>query len=308
MAGIYFLYPQLLLLLLVIPLFIMIYFFGLFYNKKKAIVFANFEALERISDVEIFSKHFVELYFNIAILALIVFAIAGPVLYFNAETSSFSYVLAIDNSGSMKTADIYPNRLDSAKESAKRFVDLLPIATEISVLEFSGDAKILQEMDVSKFKTKLAIDSINFGNVEGTNIYNSILTANEIFGDRNRKALIIISDGQLNVRDTPEIIRYATKNSIIIYTIAIGTEEGGLTEFDTISKTDKDILQSLAFNTGGQFFEAESLDEIDNSFDELLTQINLEVYIDISFYLLLGVLGLFVINWLLHNVRFRTIP
>ena len=58
MVSFLFLYPKFLFLLLIVPLFVVIYFFGILYNKKRAIVFANFQAMERIYDIEIFSKNF----------------------------------------------------------------------------------------------------------------------------------------------------------------------------------------------------------------------------------------------------------
>ena len=52
--GLAFVYPGFLFLLLLIPLFIGIYFLSFYYNKKKALVFPNFEAVERVFGVEIF--------------------------------------------------------------------------------------------------------------------------------------------------------------------------------------------------------------------------------------------------------------
>ena len=57
-----FLYPKFLMLLLLVPFFIFVYFFSIAYNKKKAVLFANFEAMERFYDVEFFSKNFLALY------------------------------------------------------------------------------------------------------------------------------------------------------------------------------------------------------------------------------------------------------
>ena len=308
MSVISFLYPKFLLLLLLVPLFIFIYFFSFIYTKKKAVVFGNFEALERISDVEFFSKNFIALYTNIAILCLLVFSLAGTSIDFNANTSDYSYIIAIDNSGSMRTSDIPPTRLDAAKIAGKEFIDLLPVGTEAGVLAFSGDAVVMQELDTSKLKNKLAVDSIDFGNVQGTNVYNVLLTANKLFDARRMKSVVIISDGQLNVGDAPQIVRYANRNSIIINTIAIGTREGGLTEFNTISKVDEDFLKALAFESGGKFFRAQDLPELRDSFEEIALNIDKNVSIDISFYLLLITLILFTFNWIISNFRFKSLP
>ncbi|MDO8517282.1 MAG: VWA domain-containing protein [Nanoarchaeota archaeon] len=308
MVSVSFLYPSFLLFLLIVPLFILVYFWGIFYNKKRSVLYSNFEALERISGIEIFSKNYLMLYLNIIILCLMVFSISGAVLNYTATTSSFSYVLAIDNSGSMSAVDISPNRLEAAKNAANRFVELLPAGVEVGVIEFSGDAKIQQNLDTSKLKTQSAISSVSFGEVQGTNIYNAIIVSNKLFGTKTMKSLILISDGQLNVGDTLDIINYAKRNHIVINSIAIGTKEGGVAEFNTVSKVDEDVLKSLALETNGRFFSANSLTNFDDSFNYLLKEVEKEVSIDISLYLMIAALVLFAFSWLLINFRFKIFP
>jgi len=306
--NISFLYPGFLLFLLLIPLIILIYFLSSFYNKKKAILFPNFEAVERVSGTDIFSKNFISLYFNIAIIFLIVVGISGAVIHMRANTSSYSFVIAIDNSGSMKAADIEPNRLEAAKSAAKNFADLLPFGVEVGVIGFSGDASVYGNMDNSKIRVKGAIDSIDFGEVQGTNIFNAVVAANKLLEKRKMKTIVLISDGQLNVGDTGQIIRYANRNNIIINTILAGTTEGGLTEWNTISKSDEDIMKSLAFNTDGKFFKVQDKEELENSFDDILKKQEREIKIDISLYLFIAALILICIDWWLFNFRFRTLP
>jgi Ca-activated chloride channel family protein len=226
MAMLSFLYPKFLILLLLIPFFIFIYFFSIVYNKKKAVLFANFEAMERFYDLEFFSKNFLFLYLNLAVLILLVLSLAGTSVSFIAETSTFSHSLLIDNSWSMETDDVLPSRMEAAKSSAGRFVDSLPIGAEISVIAFSGDAVVMQEPTNSKILSKMAINNIDYGQVQGTNIFNALVVANKLLGDRRLKSLVLISDGQLNIGDAPQILRYATRESLTINTIAIGTREG----------------------------------------------------------------------------------
>lgn len=308
MVSLSFLYPRFLLLLLLIPLFIFVYFLGLIYNKKKAIAFANFEAMERIYNIEVFSKNFLTLYLNIIILCLLVFSLAGIVLVFDAKTSSFSYVLAIDNSDSMKVADMGSSRLNAAKDSAKRFVDLLPQGVDFAVIGFSGDAKIYHELDNSKLKIKMAVDAVDFGEIQGTNIYNAVLTANKILGDAKMKSIILISDGQLNVGDTYQIIRYANRNNLVLNTILIGTALGGQTQFNTTSTADEEVMKALAFNTDGKFFRVSDLEVLDEAFSDISGTTNRQVFLDISMYFLIGALILFSFSWITHNFRFKTIP
>ena len=305
---IHFLYPALLLLLFLVPVFVLIYILAILYNKKKAISFPNFEALERIGGVEFFSRNYVGLYISVIIIFLLVFAVSGMSVSYNVDSSSFSYVIAVDNSVSMKVSDLQPNRMEAAKSSAKNFVDSLPSGSEVGVIAFSGDAKILQQLDNSKIKTKMAIDSINFGDVQGTNILNALIAAKDIFKDKRLKSIIILSDGQINVGETPKVIRYANDYGIVINSFAIGTSAGGLTEFDTVSKVDEDILKSYAFNTNGKFFLVKDGSSLEDSFKELLDETNKEVSFDLSMYLILGAIFLFLIYWTVSNFRFKVLP
>jgi len=303
-----FLYPKFLGLLLLVPFFVLVYLFSMMYNKKKSVVFANFAAMERFYGIEFFSKNFAAMYFNLIILVLLVFALAGTAISFNVDTSAFSYVVAIDVSNSMSSDDVYPTRLDAAISEAKNFIDLLPVGVEVGIISFSGDATVLQTLETSKFKLKSALDAVDYGAIQGTNIYNALITANKLFDLRQMKSVVLISDGQLNVGDAPQIIRYVNRNNLIVNTIAIGTEEGGLTESNTISKVDEDFLKSLAFNSDGEFFRAKDLGDLGETFESLIRKTNREVTIDISFYLLLAAILIFSLLWVLYNLRFKVVP
>ena len=122
------------------------------------------------------------------------------------------------------------------------------------------------------------------------------------------KSVILISDGQVNVGDAPQIIRYINRNNIIVNTIAVGTEEGGDTEMGVISKVDEDFLKSWSFNSGGHFFRVKDIGDMSESFNALVDETYKEVEVDLTFYLLLATLLLFTILWVLYNLRFKTIP
>lgn len=306
--NISFLYPKFLIFLILVPFFVLVYFFSIAYNKKKAIVFANFEAMERFYDIEFFSKNFMALYANIIVLVLVIFSLAGTVVSFYADTSEFSYVIAIDSSSSMATEDVSPNRLEVAKTEAKKFVDLLPVGVEVGVISFSGDALVLLEPDNNKPKIKMAIDSIEFGEVQGTNVYNALISANKVLGVTRKKSVLLMSDGQLNVADAPQVIRYIGRNNLIVNTIAIGTEEGGVSLFNTVSKIDVDFLKSLAYNSNGEFFMTQNENDLGSHIESLVSETNKEIEIDVTFYFLISAILIFSIMWVLYNLRWKVLP
>jgi hypothetical protein len=307
MVGVSFDYPYLLFLLFLIPVYIFIYFVSMIYNRKKAILFSNFEALERISDVEIFSKGLINLYLGIVVLILMVFASAGTYVNFNAESSKFAYVIVIDNSASMKTSDLGESRLEAAKGIAKDFVNGLQIGSEVGVIEFSGETNILQKLDTSKLKTSIAIDSVDYGDVSGTNLYDAVIGADRLMETRNAKSILLISDGQFNLGNIDQISSYILRNNIIVNSILTGTDSGGVSEFNTTSTADASVMQQLSFESEGKILKFQG-DGLDGSLSSLSSSITREVSINITTYLMVLVIILLLISWILYNFRFRAIP
>src|SRR6056297_992390 len=129
--------PEFLLFLLAIPLIVLIHFYSLKTSKKKAMKFANFEAIGRVKGIDLFSKNIVILIISLLIVLFIGLAVSGITLHYRAESSSFSFVIAIDSSSSMEADDFSPNRLEVAKSTAINFIEKSPISTRIGIISFS---------------------------------------------------------------------------------------------------------------------------------------------------------------------------
>jgi Ca-activated chloride channel family protein len=310
MVSFSFVYPQFLWFLMLVPFFVLVYFSSLSSNKRRGIVFGNFKALERFYGIEFFSKNFFNLNFNLLILILLIFALAGMGVNFNANTMDASFVLAIDTSSSMLTEDISPSRFDSAKVAAKDFIVDIPVGTNVGVIGFSGATVVYQDITTNKLLSTMGINNIEIGEVSGTNVYDALLSSDKMFdslGDGKKRVVILISDGQSNVGDAPLLIEYAERNNIIIYSICVGTEAGGESVYNVISKADVDFLKSLSFNTGGEFYMIS-----DGDFSEFLNDFNANgiynIDMDLSIYLIIFDILLFFINWVLYNFRFKVYP
>lgn len=308
MVGVSFIYPKFLFFFFLVPVFIIIYFFNLAHNRKKAIIFSNFESLEKIPGIEFFSRNFLALYLNLAILALLILAISGITISIDTKSDPYSYVVAIDNSDSMRTSDVLPTRLDVAKEFSSEFIDALPIGIKIGIISFSGSTEIVHELETSKVKLKASMDSIDFSLSYGTNLYNTMVLANKLLENEKYKSVLVISDGQFNLVDIPQAVKYAQKNNIFINTILVGTEEGGnLTEFDTVLRADETSLQSLASDTGGKFFDTQGKG-LEKSVKDSLIIIDTKISLNFSIYLIMLAIVLFFINWILYNFKFSVLP
>lgn len=268
----------------------------------KTLKFANFEAIARVKGIDLYSKNIMLLIFNIFFAVLLVFSLAGLTLHKEMKTSDFSFVIAIDNSESMSATDLAPNRLAAAKETAEGFVDNLPYESQLGIISFSGNSRIEQALTRNKQEAKFAIGNIEISDVKGTDIYEAISNSMQVFEEEKNKAVVILSDGQINVGNIKEVIDYAKYNEILIHTMGIGTVVGGEVSYG-FSKLDEESLKSLAYNTGGKYFNVKNTQELEKSFSDIIKETQKLGKIDLSFYLIIAVIILFIIKEFLLSIN-----
>lgn len=295
-----------------IILLIILHFITLRQVKRRALKFANFEAIERVTGSEILSKNVLLLYLRLLVVICVILAAAGTTLWYSGRTSNSDYALAIDASSSMLAEDIKPNRLEAAKTTAVEFVDSLKARTEIAVISFSGSSFVEQELTSDLLKVKTAVRGIEVKYVGGTDILDAVVTSVDmLFKGKNLKTIILLTDGQLNIGSLNEIIDYARKNQVTIHTIGIGTVSGGQITVGNIgvySKLDEDTLKSMAYNTGGTYHTASSGEEFTKAYQDIISISTARLSFDASATLIFTALLLLLIEWFLVNTRFRTLP
>lgn len=299
-----FTHPQYLFLLFAIPIFFIIHFYSIGNRKRKALNFANFNAIARIKGIDFFSKNIILLILNSLIALSLIFAVSGLTVQVMKEASSFSFVILIDTSESMGTNDFFPDRLTVAKQTAVDFVESSPFGSRFGIVSFSGDAYI--EQDITHDKTEI-INSINNIKIEGyggTDLFEAIITSSKMLQDEELKAIVLLSDGQINVGTIEQIIDHSQKREVIIHSIAMGTLEGGNTTYQTISKLDEDFLKGVSYNTEGKYFLAEDKIALSESFQDILIKTQKKVSIKLTTYLVLLSIFLFFIEFLLMNTRY----
>jgi len=299
--------PQYLSLLFLIPVIILIHLITLRTSKRKALIFANFEAISRVKGVDILSKNIGILVLTIVIVSLLSFVAAGTVLHRQVSTSSFSFIVAIDASRSMEATDVSPSRLEVAKATSLEFIDQLPDTSKAGLVSFSGNTYIEQDLTRNKELLRSATSEVRRNPIEGTDVYELVVTSTNLMIKEEGKAIILMSDGQMNIGKLEEAIAYANENDVVIDTIAIGTKAGGQTSFG-LSKLDEDTLKSLAYNTGGNYFNAQNKAELSDYFKNIIKLTNRKVSTDLTMYLSILVISLFVIQYFLINTRYKTFP
>ncbi len=307
MVTITFAKPTFLIFLIVIPFLIVIHFMMLRRKRSHALTFANFDAIARVKGIDILSKNISMLIITAVITALLIFSLAGITLHRTLESSSFSFVLAIDSSRSMEAIDMLPNRFEVAKETASIFVDLTAPGTEIGVISFSGNAFIETPLINDKTILKQIIKSIPLSSIGGTDLYEAIITSANLLDKEEAKAVIILSDGRINIGTVDDAVAYADKNDLVVHTVGLGTSEGGNTSFG-FSRLDEDSLKGLSFNTEGKFFRAQNEEELQRSLSDIMDLRVKRVSFDLMLYTLMMALILLIVGYILGNTRYRVFP
>lgn len=305
--------PMYLWLLLIIPLFIITHFYSLKYVKKRAIRFANFEALSRISGGVKISINWIILLLRFLIIALLIFSAAGMVYWYSGLRSDNNFILAIDASGSMLANDLKPNRLEAAKNAALFFVDNLHSDAEVGVVSFSGIGEIEHHLSASRYEIKEAIRQINFKSIHGTAIGDVVkISMNMLSENEKPRVVILLTDGRENIAAEEEVVKVielAKKNEITIHTIGIGTEEGGeLPQLDMVSTLDEEFLTKISTMTGGRYFHADTNDRLKEAYELIATSTTSNVPIKLRIPLILIVIFLIFIEWGIINTKYKSIP
>ena len=305
--------PLYLWFLLVVPLIIIAHYFSLRYSRKRAVKFANFIALARVSEkVGISSNNFI-LFLRVIVFVSVIFAISGTSVWYSGTQIDADYIVVIDSSSSMLADDFFPTRFDAAKDAAKKFTDKLPIYSSIGIIGFSGTSYVAQPLTQDKQSLRRAVDNLDIMKSGGTDIGGAIITAtNLLISSSKPRVVILITDGRSNVGfEVGQAISYANNNRIIVNTIGVGTEEGYFLEVDEQLGplgVDTKELELIASSTGGEFYHPETIAELNKIYEGISKVEKSKVSLDLTFFLLVFILAILFVEWILINTKFRIIP
>jgi Ca-activated chloride channel family protein len=139
-----FLWPELLWLLVLVPVVVGLYLLLLRRKKRLAVRYASLAMIkEAIGAGNRVRRHIPPLLFLVA-LTLMIVAIARPAAIVTLPSQHETIILAMDVSGSMRAVDVHPNRLTAAQEAARAFINDQPHNVRIGIVSFAGTAAVVQ--------------------------------------------------------------------------------------------------------------------------------------------------------------------
>ncbi|WP_431273871.1 VWA domain-containing protein [Variovorax ureilyticus] len=311
-----FLWPQFLWLLLALPLLVLLYLWLLRRKKKLALRYASLSIVrEAMGAGQTIRRHIPPFLFMLALAAMLV-AAARPMAVVVLPSNQQTIILAMDVSGSMRAADVQPNRLVAAQEAAKSFLKELPRTVKVGIVAFAGSAQVAQLPTTNREDLVTAIDSFQLQRATATG--NAIVVSLATlfpdagidisdFGPQSRErgtpidragkpppkdftpvapgsytsaAIIMLTDGQRTTGVDPlDAAKAAADHGVRVYTVGIGTVDGETIGFEGWSmrvRLDEETLKAIANKTNAEYFYAGTAHDLKKVYTALSSRLTVE--------------------------------
>ncbi|MCE2950349.1 MAG: VWA domain-containing protein [bacterium] len=153
-----FLWPDLLWLMLLVPVLAGAYIYALRRRRRSAVRYASLSLVRGALGPGQKVRRHLPPALLLAGLALALFAVARPMATITLPSEYTTLVLAIDVSRSMRAADVAPDRITAAQEAAKAFIESLPRNVRLGIATFAGTAAVVQVPTDNREDMVAAID------------------------------------------------------------------------------------------------------------------------------------------------------
>lgn len=165
----------------------------------------------------------------------------------------YDFAFVVDTSGSMEG-----QRIEYAKQSMNNFVDCLTDNDNACLVSFESNAYLKARLGATKGTLHTAINSLNaYGGTYVSSGLNMALNQLIASTSGNQKAIVLICDG--DVDSVQSYVNIAKANNIKIFAI-------------NVISADNDILQSMADETGGEYYYAYTAEELLTAFSHISSE------------------------------------
>jgi Ca-activated chloride channel family protein len=240
---------------------------------------------------------------TLAGLTILVFSLARPQAVLGVPRLEGTVMLAFDVSGSMAATDVAPTRMEAAKSAALRFVEEQPASVRIGTVVFSDSGFSTQVPTPDRVAVASAIQRL--GPERGTSLGRGILAALSVIeadadptttdyytndsappepaatpvppGVYEPAIIVLITDGENTVQPDPlEAARAARDRGVRIHTVGIGTAAGVTLEVEGFlvhTALDEAMLQGIATLTDGTYRAAADEADLTALYDDVGRQL-----------------------------------
>ncbi|MBP5210859.1 MAG: VWA domain-containing protein [Bacteroidales bacterium] len=262
-----------LLLLLLIPLFFLLYAGYLRIKRKRMEKMGNPETVRQLMPDVSNGRGWLKISLFAVAFFFFVIGLSRPQLgarLKEKETKGVEIMIALDVSNSMLAEDFTPNRLERAKLAISRLVDRLN-GDRIGLVIFAGESFIQLPITTDYVSAKVFLNNISTGSVpvQGTAIADALMTTARSFSSQseNSRAIILITDGEDHEGEVMEAARAIGDSGIRIYCIGIGSPEGKPIPMNgslmkdengdiVVTRLDESLLRKIADAGNGSYVRA----------------------------------------------------
>ncbi|MCL7762141.1 VWA domain-containing protein [Polaribacter sp. Z014] len=264
-------------LLIIIPAMIVVFLLVLWWKKRTQKKFADLDLIQKLAPNSSTFKSVLKLVFLLLGITFLVIALVNPKMGTKLKTvkrEGVDIVFALDVSKSMLAEDIAPNRLEKAKQIISKTIDKLG-SDRVGIIIYAGNAYPLLPITTDHAAANMFLQNANPDMVssQGTDINGALELAKTYYNndDQTNRFLVIISDGEDHQEETKQVAQTLTNEGIKIYTIGVGTENGGPIPMrvngsmigykkdnkgeTVITKRMPDILEGIADAADGQYID-----------------------------------------------------
>ena len=311
-----FLWPQFLWLLLLLPLLVLLYLWLQRRKQKLAVSYASLAIVkEAMGKGPGWRRHLPPLLLLGALGAMLL-ASARPVALVSLPSNQQTIILAMDVSGSMRAADVEPNRLVAAQNAAKAFLKDLPRDVKVGIVAFAGSAQVAQLPTLNREDLVTAIDRFQLQRATATGnaivislatlFPNAGIELQQLSFDRMRgmgrsldqpppkqaefipvppgsytsAAIIMLTDGQRTTGVDPlDAAKMAADRGVKVYTVGVGTVDGETIGFEGWSmrvRLDEETLKDVAQRTAAEYYYAGTAQDLKKVYENLSSRLTLE--------------------------------
>jgi Ca-activated chloride channel family protein len=187
---------------------------------------------------------------------------------------------------SMQADDVAPNRIQAAQEAAKQFVNELPATFNVGLVSFAKSANVLVSPTKDRPAVAQAIDGLTLAEATATGeaVFTCLDAIRSVPADGAQgpppARIVLLSDGyRTSGRSVEEAAAAASAANVPVSTIAFGTDAGQVEIGETVQRVpvDRFALAQLAETTGGFFYEAASVSELKQVYEDMGSSIGFRV-------------------------------
>jgi Ca-activated chloride channel family protein len=278
-------HPELLWLLLLVPLVVLAYVVGFARRRHVLAGLGSHVLIQRmVASVSVPRKVMRAVYLTVA-LALLALALARPQAGGRTrleKQSGLDIVVALDFSKSMLARDIYPSRLERAKRELERLIDRMA-GDRIGLVAFAGETLTYPPTTdyaaVKLFWRDLTPTDMPVG---GTAIGRALKASLDLLkrlrargGETRSQVILLLTDGEDTESEPEAAAEEAQKLGVKIFAVGIGSRSGELVPHVNqegvvvgylkdgdgkyvTSRLAEDMLSRMASQTGGEYLRADA--------------------------------------------------